>query len=192
MERGNRSFGRARGHRTTYLISCFPSLHGPVFHKRETRSCSKNSSLMVTPSRDTAWHRSSMSGFAGWRIVPRVVPGRTRCAKSPVARFTFSACRLVTASTSPVSRLQPKLSVRAVPGHAELQPVPCALLAFRRLDVPAPMTSLAREVGMSRVGLKRALSGEGNPNLATVLKVAKALGLKVAFQPQSANGTAGA
>ena len=45
------------------------------------------------------------------------------------------------------------------------------------------MTSLAQEVGMSRVGLNKALSGEGNPTLSTVLKVAKALGLKVSIQP---------
>lgn len=45
------------------------------------------------------------------------------------------------------------------------------------------MTALAQEVGMSRVGLSKALSGEGNPTLATVLKVAKALGLKLSFQP---------
>ena len=45
------------------------------------------------------------------------------------------------------------------------------------------MTALAQEVGMSRVGLNKALSGEGNPTLSTVLKVAKALGLKLSIQP---------
>ncbi len=45
------------------------------------------------------------------------------------------------------------------------------------------MTALAEEVGMSRVGLNKAPSGEGNPTLSTVLKVAKALGLKVSIQP---------
>ena len=50
------------------------------------------------------------------------------------------------------------------------------------------MTALAREVGMSRIGLNKALSGERNPTLATVLKVAKALGLRISFQPQAANG----
>jgi probable addiction module antidote protein len=45
------------------------------------------------------------------------------------------------------------------------------------------MTALAAEVGMSRVGLNKALSGEGNPTLATVMKVTKALGLKVSIQP---------
>ena len=44
------------------------------------------------------------------------------------------------------------------------------------------MTALARKVGMSRVGLNKALSAEGNPTLETVLKVAKALGLKVTFE----------
>lgn len=40
------------------------------------------------------------------------------------------------------------------------------------------ISQLAREVGMSREGLYKALSGEGNPTFATVTKVAKALGLR--------------
>ena len=44
------------------------------------------------------------------------------------------------------------------------------------------MSQLARDVGMSREGLYKALSGEGNPSFATVVKVAHALGLRVAFQ----------
>ena len=39
------------------------------------------------------------------------------------------------------------------------------------------------EAVMFRVGLNKALSGEGNPTLSTVMKVAKALGLKVSIQP---------
>lgn len=45
------------------------------------------------------------------------------------------------------------------------------------------MSALANAVGMSRAGLSKALSGEGNPTLATVMKVTKALGLKVSIQP---------
>lgn len=45
------------------------------------------------------------------------------------------------------------------------------------------MTALAREVGMSRVGLSKALSGDGNPTLSTILKVAHALDLKISIQP---------
>ncbi|HVE21184.1 MAG TPA: helix-turn-helix domain-containing protein [Acidocella sp.] len=45
------------------------------------------------------------------------------------------------------------------------------------------MSQLARDVGMSLEGLNKALSGDGNPTLATVMKVAKALGLRVGFRP---------
>lgn len=44
------------------------------------------------------------------------------------------------------------------------------------------MTALAQEVGMSRVGLNKALSGEGNPTLSTIMKVSKALGLRLSIQ----------
>ena len=41
------------------------------------------------------------------------------------------------------------------------------------------MSQVARDAGLSRESLYRALSGEGNPELGTLLKVAKALGLKL-------------
>ncbi|WP_105426938.1 addiction module antidote protein [Neorhizobium tomejilense] len=41
------------------------------------------------------------------------------------------------------------------------------------------MSKLARDVGMSRAALYKALSGEGNPEFATILKVMKALGLEL-------------
>ena len=41
------------------------------------------------------------------------------------------------------------------------------------------MTQVARETGISREGLYKALSGEVNPGFATVLKVVKAPGLKL-------------
>ena len=45
------------------------------------------------------------------------------------------------------------------------------------------MSQLARETGISREGLCKALSGNGNPTLTTILKVSGALGLKLGFQP---------
>jgi probable addiction module antidote protein len=42
------------------------------------------------------------------------------------------------------------------------------------------MSRLAEEIGMSRPALYRALSGEGNPEFATIAKVMHALGLKLA------------
>lgn len=45
------------------------------------------------------------------------------------------------------------------------------------------MMALSEATGMSRAGLYKALSGSGNPSFATVLKVAKALGLKLTLTP---------
>ena len=41
------------------------------------------------------------------------------------------------------------------------------------------MTQLARETGLGRESLYKALSGEGNPSFATILKVTSALGLRL-------------
>lgn len=41
------------------------------------------------------------------------------------------------------------------------------------------MTQLARDTGLGRESLYKALSGEGNPSFATILKVMSALGIKL-------------
>ena len=41
------------------------------------------------------------------------------------------------------------------------------------------VSQLARDVGMSREGLYKALSEDGNPSFATVTRIARALGLQV-------------
>ena len=41
------------------------------------------------------------------------------------------------------------------------------------------MSQLARDTGISREGLYRALSAEGNPEFSTVMKVIRALGVKL-------------
>ena len=45
------------------------------------------------------------------------------------------------------------------------------------------MSQLARDTGLSRESLYKALSPDGNPELATVIRVVKALGLKLATRP---------
>lgn len=45
------------------------------------------------------------------------------------------------------------------------------------------MSQLARDTGLTREGLYKALSGDGNPSFATVVKVAQALGLRMTFKP---------
>lgn len=44
------------------------------------------------------------------------------------------------------------------------------------------MTQVAKDAGLSRESLYRALSADGNPSFATVLKVARALGVQLHAQ----------
>ena len=46
------------------------------------------------------------------------------------------------------------------------------------------MADVAREAGLSRESLYKALSDNGNPALATVLKVTKALGIRLTAQTE--------
>lgn len=43
-------------------------------------------------------------------------------------------------------------------------------------------SQIARQAGMSREGLYKALSTDGNPSLATIIKVSHALGLRLRFE----------
>lgn len=45
------------------------------------------------------------------------------------------------------------------------------------------MSRLARDTGLGRESLYKALSGEGNPSFATILKVTHALGIKLHAAP---------
>lgn len=45
------------------------------------------------------------------------------------------------------------------------------------------MTQVARDAGLSRESLYKALGENGNPSFATILKVARALGLKFHAEP---------
>ena len=45
------------------------------------------------------------------------------------------------------------------------------------------MSQLAKETGISREGLYKALTDNGNPEFSTVLKVFKALGLRLSLRP---------
>ena len=66
----------------------------------------------------------------------------------------------------------------------EEAPDDAALLAAALGDIARArgMMGLARETGLTREGLYKGLSKDGNPSLDTVLKVVKALGLKLTPQ----------
>lgn len=59
-----------------------------------------------------------------------------------------------------------------------------ALLAAALGDVAraSNMAQLARDTGLSREGLYKALSADGNPSMATVMKLMKAMGLKLSVE----------
>jgi probable addiction module antidote protein len=65
-------------------------------------------------------------------------------------------------------------------------PADAALLAEAIGDIARAkgMVQLARDTGLTREGLYKALSKDGNPRLDTVLKVLHALGLKLAPHPE--------
>jgi probable addiction module antidote protein len=52
------------------------------------------------------------------------------------------------------------------------------------------MTQVAREAGLGRESLYKALSPSGNPEFATILKVVAALGLQLHAAPAAAKGVA--
>ncbi len=52
------------------------------------------------------------------------------------------------------------------------------------------MSQLARDTGLTREGLYKALSADGNPEFSTVMKVIKALGLKMHADPAHILATA--
>jgi probable addiction module antidote protein len=47
------------------------------------------------------------------------------------------------------------------------------------------MSDLVRETGLNRQQLYKSLSKEGNPTLSTLLRVTKALGLTLTFEPSA-------
>ncbi|MHB1195164.1 MAG: addiction module antidote protein [Longimicrobiales bacterium] len=64
--------------------------------------------------------------------------------------------------------------------EAALEEGDAALVATALGDIARAkgMSGVARETGLGRESLYKALSSEGNPELATVLKVMRALGLR--------------
>ena len=49
------------------------------------------------------------------------------------------------------------------------------------------MSQLSRDTGLGRESLYKALSGEGNPSFATILKVTRALGIRLHAAPACDN-----
>ena len=54
------------------------------------------------------------------------------------------------------------------------------------------MSALSRDTELNRAGLYRALSEDGNPTLSTLLKITRALGLRLRIEPIPESSRSGA
>ncbi|HYL01985.1 MAG TPA: addiction module antidote protein [Steroidobacteraceae bacterium] len=64
----------------------------------------------------------------------------------------------------------------------------CLAAALGTIARTYGMVRLARETGLTREGLYKALSADGNPSLGTVLKVMRAFGLELTLRPVRPSG----
>jgi probable addiction module antidote protein len=71
--------------------------------------------------------------------------------------------------------------------EAALQEGDAALIAAALGDIARAkgMSQIARDAGLGRESLYKALSADGNPELATIMKVIAALGLQLHASPSS-------
>ena len=56
-------------------------------------------------------------------------------------------------------------------------------MALKDIARAQNMSALAREIGVSREGLYKTLSPNGNPSFATIMRLTRALGMQVVIRP---------
>ena len=104
--------------------------------------------------------------------------------RTPKARRPAKAARTITAPYDTADYLKTEedrvgfLEAALEDGHPQV--IASALGAIARAH---GMTKLAKETGLNREGLYKTLSGDGNPELETFIKVIKALGLQLHASP---------
>jgi probable addiction module antidote protein len=100
--------------------------------------------------------------------------------RTPKAHSLSKAVRTITAPYDTADYLKTEedmvglLEAALEDGHPQV--IAAALGAIARAH---GMTKLAKETGLNREGLYKTLSGDGNPELETFIKVIKALGLQL-------------
>ncbi len=63
--------------------------------------------------------------------------------------------------------------------------------ALRHVAQTRNMSALARATGLNRVNLYEALSEDGNPTLTTLLRITRALGLRLRLEPVESSAEGG-
>ena len=108
----------------------------------------------------------------------------TKKPRTPKAHSLTKAVRTITTPYDAADYLKTEedmvglLEAALEDGHPQV--IAAALGAIARAH---GMTKLAKETGLNREGLYKTLSGDGNPELETFIKVIKALGLQLHASP---------
>jgi probable addiction module antidote protein len=97
--------------------------------------------------------------------------------------------KTVTTAWDPAEHLETEADMAAYL-EAALEESDPALIAAALGDIARAkgMTQVAREAGLGRESLYKALSPDGNPEFATIMKVVSALGLQLHAAPAGAKG----
>ena len=111
-------------------------------------------------------------------------PTKPRATRAPNKPRPSKAARTITAPYDTADYLKTEedmvglLEAALEDGHPQV--IAAALGAIARAH---GMTKIAKETGLNREGLYKTLSGDGNPELETFIKVIKALGLQLHATP---------
>jgi probable addiction module antidote protein len=99
--------------------------------------------------------------------------------------------KTVTTAWDPAEHLETEEDMAAYL-EAALEESDPALIAAALGDIARAkgMTQVAREAGLGRESLYKALSPDGNPEFATIMKVVSALGLQLHAAPAGAKSAA--
>ena len=101
-----------------------------------------------------------------------------------MTKVKMSKVKVITAPWDPAEHLESDDEMAAYL-EAAFEEGDAALIASVLGDIARAkgMTQIARETGLGRESLYKALSPDGNPEFSTILKVVEALGLKLHATP---------
>ncbi|MDR3772289.1 MAG: putative addiction module antidote protein [Terracidiphilus sp.] len=96
-----------------------------------------------------------------------------------VKTHTFDAALYLEDDADALGYLEEAMKIAQEDGNPSFLTVALGTVARAR-----GMSQIAKDAGLSRESLYKALGAEGNPEFGTVLKVLQALGLKLSVQKQ--------
>jgi len=103
-------------------------------------------------------------------------------AKKLLKNIGVVSMKTKTSAYNPLDYLEGKEEIIEYLNNAFMDDDPqIFLIALGHLAKKKGMSQIAKETGVNRESLYRSLSGTGNPNFATISKITKALGCRLAI-----------